>query len=818
MSSSSNKKEDDKFAILQQQAQSELIEHLRQQRQQQQQQKQQVQQQTSLPQQTPTQQYQQQQQHLSPQHSLQQQEQQQNLNRIAGSPPRTMTTVGSTAATDTMQSASSTTVPPLHLDNLRNPQMSIDRDALMAAMSAGGSSPDQFVQTYNSNVEGGERIVDLSPNGRYAKLNCILGKGAYKVVYKAIDREEGYEVAWNCFQTTKAEFTALSQEIEILKRVRHPNIINFHDCWFNNNEFVFVTELMTSGTLREYIRKLQSPNIKVVKRWCRQILKGLAYLHAHNPPIIHRDIKCDNIFINGAHGEVKIGDMGTAKMKLGKKYTVIGTPEFMAPEMYEEKGYNEKVDIYAFGMCLLEMVTGEYPYSECTNAAQIYKKVSQGLKPDCLHKVTDSEVIDILGKCICAENDRLSAAQLLEHPFLTVEPEVVLISASDDKINLVLQVLFRGMEKLSVKFEFNVENDTAEDVVNEMIQEKVLHQKYQVLITHEINRILRDLHKLSVENKGTKEESRQMWRRSDTTIMRDELDRAKLEVQKATVRALEAEKKAELSEVRARLAEERTVASPNLQDSMHSYNASSAIGSPGQTMISSTFVADNGKALTINTEDGQQTTVPLKDYKDEQAIEDLVHDTAVVNNRGVDKEREWLAKLHAQDVMTVGDLRDLHDEDWGNLGLTVFASRALRNALHGKQLRNISPKNAPSGSTGQPKSIVTTPPMSSMGGEYFASSSASTHNPASASTQQSTLAQTMHGGIQQAHVQSHSSQPSSGSTASGHANQIAHARRRSNAADVNSGLRNQQAVHEQQSMQHQDSNQQPYYDAESFDK
>ena len=49
----------------------------------------------------------------------------------------------------------------------------------------------------------------------------------------------------------------------------------------------------------------------------------------------------------------------------------------MAPEMYEERGYNEKVDIYAFGMCLLEMVTGEYPYSECENAAQIYKKVTQ---------------------------------------------------------------------------------------------------------------------------------------------------------------------------------------------------------------------------------------------------------------------------------------------------------------------------------------------------------------------------------------------------------------------------------------------------------
>jgi WNK lysine deficient protein kinase len=220
-------------------------------------------------------------------------------------------------------------------------------------------------------------VVQVSPNERYVRLNTLLGKGAYKIVYKAIDREEGYEVAWNTMQATKSiDNKEMEHEIEILKSVRHPNIIAFHDAWYHKNEFVFITELMTSGTLREYIRKLSLPNIKIVKRWSRQILKGLAYLHGYNPPIIHRDIKCDNIFINGAHGEVKIGDMGTAEMKMGKKYTIIGTPEFMAPEMYEEEGYNEKVDIYAFGMCLLEMITGDYPYGECKNAAQIYKKVS----------------------------------------------------------------------------------------------------------------------------------------------------------------------------------------------------------------------------------------------------------------------------------------------------------------------------------------------------------------------------------------------------------------------------------------------------------
>lgn len=147
-------------------------------------------------------------------------------------------------------------------------------------------------QSHNS-----EKVVEISPStGRYLRLNTLLGKGAYKIVYKAIDREEvsefhdrGYRVVsklsklrrvtklhgtlFRCVVyhsdiyminwTSKRDWYMLpvqisqspnnkdlEHEIQILKSVRHPNIIAFHEAWYGENEIVFITELMTSGTLR----------------------------------------------------------------------------------------------------------------------------------------------------------------------------------------------------------------------------------------------------------------------------------------------------------------------------------------------------------------------------------------------------------------------------------------------------------------------------------------------------------------------------------------------------------------------------------------
>lgn len=114
--------------------------------------------------------------------------------------------------------------------------------------------------------------------------------------------------------------------------------------------------------------------------------------------------------------QVKLGDLGLSRVKSRTSASsCIGTPEFMAPELYDEK-YTELVDIYSFGMCLLEMITREYPYSECSNAAQIYRKVTTGEPPRALTTMIDCDVKSVILSCLKREPHRPSAAELLEHP------------------------------------------------------------------------------------------------------------------------------------------------------------------------------------------------------------------------------------------------------------------------------------------------------------------------------------------------------------------------------------------------------------------
>ncbi|XP_004381258.1 serine/threonine-protein kinase WNK1 isoform X1 [Trichechus manatus latirostris] len=356
----------------------------------------------------------------------------------------------------------------------------------------GGSArepPEERSQQQDDIEELETKAVGMSNDGRFLKFDIEIGRGSFKTVYKGLDTETTVEVAWCELQDrklTKSERQRFKEEAEMLKGLQHPNIVRFYDSWESTVKgkkcIVLVTELMTSGTLKTYLKRFKVMKIKVLRSWCRQILKGLQFLHTRTPPIIHRDLKCDNIFITGPTGSVKIGDLGLATLKRASfAKSVIGTPEFMAPEMYEEK-YDESVDVYAFGMCMLEMATSEYPYSECQNAAQIYRRVTSGVKPASFDKVAIPEVKEIIEGCIRQNKDeRYSIKDLLNHAFFQEETGVRVELAEEDdgeKIAIKLWLRIEDIKKLkgkykdneAIEFSFDLERDVPEDVAQEMVE------------------------------------------------------------------------------------------------------------------------------------------------------------------------------------------------------------------------------------------------------------------------------------------------------------------------------------------------------------
>ncbi|KAL9227800.1 hypothetical protein vseg_003451 [Gypsophila vaccaria] len=358
--------------------------------------------------------------------------------------------------------------------------------------------------------------VEMDPSSRYGRLNEILGQGAMKTVYKAFDVVLGMEVAWSQVMLTDAlctsdELERLYVEVHLLKKLNHDSIIQFHKYWIDTDQrtFNFITEMLTSGTLREYRQKFAEVDIRAIKNWACQILRGLVHLHSLESPVVHRDLKCDNIFVNGHLGQVKIGDFGLATVLRGSEDAniIVGTPEFMAPEMYSEK-YDERVDVYSFGMCVLEMLTSEYPYFECANRYQIYKKVTTGKKPEAFYRIQDPEAQQFVAKCLENASTRPSAYGLLFHPFLALEDDLMPVpgtpapiypptgviaempdllgnhskrtdmtitgAVNPDDNTLFLQVRLYDEDehvRTNIRFPFDVVNDKAMDVAMEMVKE-----------------------------------------------------------------------------------------------------------------------------------------------------------------------------------------------------------------------------------------------------------------------------------------------------------------------------------------------------------
>ena len=249
-----------------------------------------------------------------------------------------------------------------------------------------------------------------------------VGGGAYGQVYRALDKRTGSMRAVKILplDLTQEGLRNLGKEIQIMQQCAHPNIVRFYDAFRTEEKIWISMELLSGGSVSEVCDLMQkSFPEELIAYICREMLKGLAYLHSRK--LIHRDIKGGNVLL-GSYGEVKLADFGvSAQMfnSFSKRKTMIGTPFWMAPEVVEREDYDSKADIWSLGITAIEMAETEPPLADVHPMRALFQIPTNPPPRLRDESLWSTEFIDFLGLCLQkTPSERPSASELLGHPFL----------------------------------------------------------------------------------------------------------------------------------------------------------------------------------------------------------------------------------------------------------------------------------------------------------------------------------------------------------------------------------------------------------------
>ena len=281
-----------------------------------------------------------------------------------------------------------------------------------------------------------ENIIERSKDGQFGKVNYIfftyfkllqfddiLGIGTFKKVFKGYDFNCGREIAWieiNIEQKNPIKkIPKIIENVEKLKNLKHPNLLEYFSGWYEEsiNKAIIITELLQGGNLKEHRKYQKKLKIKLIKKWIKQILLALDYLHSNG--YIHHDIKSQNILVDRITGNLKLGDLISIEKISENGYfsKYIGTEEFMAPEVKEGK-YTFKADIYSLGITIIQVLTMERPFKEFRKKENIYEAKKKGLFPLSFNQINNKDIQDFISLCLKKENLRPSCKELLENKWL----------------------------------------------------------------------------------------------------------------------------------------------------------------------------------------------------------------------------------------------------------------------------------------------------------------------------------------------------------------------------------------------------------------
>ncbi|XP_022912589.2 serine/threonine-protein kinase Nek8-like [Onthophagus taurus] len=187
-----------------------------------------------------------------------------------------------------------------------------------------------------------------------------LGKGAFGTVYLCERKHNKLKIVVKEISLTadNEKSQTAKNEVQILRSLNNPNVIKYHDNFIKDNSLCIIMEYASHGNLYELLKNRQQrlSFSEVMKFFC-QIVMGLK--HIHQKKVVHRDLKPENIFLTGKDGDVvKIGDFGISKLlatHTDKTSTLIGTTNYLAPEICDGLPYDKKSDIWSLGCILYEL-------------------------------------------------------------------------------------------------------------------------------------------------------------------------------------------------------------------------------------------------------------------------------------------------------------------------------------------------------------------------------------------------------------------------------------------------------------------------------
>ncbi|KAM8919012.1 serine/threonine-protein kinase DCLK1 isoform 4-T4 [Lycaon pictus] len=256
------------------------------------------------------------------------------------------------------------------------------------------------------------------------KVGRTIGDGNFAVVKECVERSTAREYALKIIKKSKCRGKEhmIQNEVSILRRVKHPNIVLLIEEMDVPTELYLVMELVKGGDLFDAITSTNKYTERDASGMLYNLASAIKYLHSLN--IVHRDIKPENLLVyehQDGSKSLKLGDFGLATIVDGPLYTVCGTPTYVAPEIIAETGYGLKVDIWAAGVITYILLCGFPPFRGGDDQEVLFDQILMGqvdFPSPYWDNVSDSAKELITMMLLVDVDQRFSAVQVLEHPWV----------------------------------------------------------------------------------------------------------------------------------------------------------------------------------------------------------------------------------------------------------------------------------------------------------------------------------------------------------------------------------------------------------------